>query len=625
MIKKYSIFLLAGILCLTSCLDREPLSGPSNSNFPANESEALAGIYACYKAVGLMSAQNNYFPYCNEDCATDIFASRPGNKNFIYQLTSSMTADQALIEKEYKYVFKVAGRCHQILDKLDLLAQTTSPEVVGQFKAEALCIRAHQYDQCMQFYGGITYITHCLTLEDNAYPRTPLNKCVDSLLFTDLTDANLDYLPLRWTKSTYGTTRIGRAAAYALKARIALNWGYLDVALDAAAKALACADEAGYKLEPLDTRGFVPHEEGELDNTALFGFAGEKSDEWLWAAQHSKLVNEGADLMEAIYYASPRVHGGCSWLGPSLALMDTYQTLNGLAITEDPTYDPKNPYLNRDPRMAITACLPGTRVMGIEYEVSPLCETVVNYHSTEADGSYSRIENLDGKPGANKVEYAAFYTKGPGGYLLRKFSDPLYYGLVTEVDDLNTGLLRYAEILLIDAEVNIESEKGDLARARRDINKLRARAGMPAVTATTKEGLRKALRYERKVELAGEGFRWFDLRRWALDGLMYKNGILREDATAVAVKALNGTQWAPGIPTTTKPTNYISGGKPTIDDNWIVTYSEGVAWPGMEFNLRGYNGTMVYNEPKDRRWPFPYTELQTNKALDPIKDQNPGY
>ena len=45
------------------------------------------------------------------------------------------------------------------------------------------------------------------------------------------------------------------------------------------------------------------------------------------------------------------------------------------------------------------------------------------------------------------------------------------------------------------------------------INRVRARVNMPPVTDRSREGLRKALRYERKAELCNEGFRWFDIRR----------------------------------------------------------------------------------------------------------------
>ena len=72
------------------------------------------------------------------------------------------------------------------------------------------------------------------------------------------------------------------------------------------------------------------------------------------------------------------------------------------------------------------------------------------------------------------------------------------------------------KLLLIEAEANIEWDGGDLAIAEANINRVRARVNMPPVTDRSREGLRKALRYERKAELCNEGFRWFDIRRWKI-------------------------------------------------------------------------------------------------------------
>jgi hypothetical protein len=171
-------------------------------------------------------------------------------------------------------------------------------------------------------------------------------------------------------------------------------------------------------------------------------------------------------------------------------------------------------------------------------------------------------------------------------------------------DVLDCCLIRYAELLLIDAEANIEMEGGDLKRAADDLNQIRARVNMPKVDDSSRESLRKALRYERKVELCAEGFRWFDLRRWGNE---------------VAVKALNGPVYAPGFE------NNISNAIPQIDDNWIVKYDQTKTWDSGEFNLRKLTSyELKYVEGKDELWPFPYTEMLTNPEIG-FGNNNPGY
>lgn len=623
-IKSLLILAVSAVICSCS-LDLKPLNGPASGSFPASQEEAYAGTLAAYKKIGNMTVSNQYYPYRSQDAATDIFTFRVGTANFVQQINGTLTSSHAVIEKEYKQIFATAGRVHQVLDNIDKLRATCDETTINSFKAELLCIRAQQYDQGMQFFGGIPFIDHCLNLVDNAYPRNTIKECADSILFCDLKDELLDCLPVQWTPSIYGTTRVGRITAYTLKARIALNWGYIDVARAAAKKALQLNEEAGncYSLQKLDLSklGYIPHEAGEADWTELFSYAGETSSEWMWAAQHSLAVGE---LARGIYYEGPRCLNGCSWRGPTQAMVDSYQCIDGKSILESPLYDPQNPWVNRDPRLGATALLPGTRAMGIQYEMDYTAAKIMNYQTGKM------MDNMDANPQTNKYEYAANNTKGPAGYLGRKYYDIVWHGNIqnADVDDLNTGLIRFAELLLIDAEANIEGTGGDLTRAFNDINMIRQRVGMPilpADVAGNREKLRSALRYERKIELADEGFRWFDIRRWALDGLCYENGKFREGAVEVATKAVNGKFYAPGYSNKTNGgTGYISNAKPAIDENWIVTYDGATTFDGKPFNLREVStNTMVYTT-RDRYWPIPYTEINSNEALQP-EDQNPGY
>ena len=135
--------------------------------------------------------------------------------------------------------------------------------------------------------------------------------------------------------------------------------------------------------------------------------------------------------------------------------------------------------------------------------------------------------------------------------------------------------MRLAEVYLIEAEANIEMADGNLELARTDINIIRNRVGMPDVVVTSQSGLRKALRYERTVELCNEGFRWFDLRRWGmlLSDRLGKISMLPIKKAYVQCQA-------------------------SFDDNWHPAYSEGSSWDGKALNLRVYN-TMKYIEGKD--------------------------
>ena len=598
MLKKIFRLIVSGSLLLTGCsLDYEPMNGPSSGTFPASEEEAMAGLYAAYKGLSLMTIKETTFPMRINDCITDIGTYRVDAGNQLKAMTSTLTSDNSMVEKFYPYVYKVAGRVHLVLDNLENLRGKIPEETLNQIKAELLCIRAFYYDLGCQFYGDIPFIDHQLNLDDYSYPRMPREEVTERLL-NDLDDELLDCLPLQWNPATYGTTRIGRVAAYALKARIALNWGLYEEAARCAKKATTMAVGL-YDLEPLDCTYYATHADGEPSAANLFGYAGETSREWLWSIQHNQLIS--SNYTAAAYYEAPRIHGGCSWLGPSQALIDTFQCTDGKSIVESPLYDWKNPWANRDPRLDLYCLRPNTRIWNVQYDTDIRVERVMNYNTG------AMIANSDAV--GNKSEYAANGSKGPGGYLWRKYSDKAMYGMIngaSTLDDLNIGIIRFAEVLLVEAEANIEWEGGDLELAASNINRVRARVNMPPVTDHSRAGLRKALRYERKVELCNEGFRWFDIRRWK-----------------IAPKAVNGPMYAPGFSTTQKPDNYISNAKPTFDDDWLTYYDPSSTWDGGEFNLRIFQN-MVFNDPKDYLWPMPYTEMISNPAIG-LGNNNPGY
>ncbi|MBE6193585.1 MAG: RagB/SusD family nutrient uptake outer membrane protein [Rikenellaceae bacterium] len=595
--KKYILSILSVALLASSCsLDREPLSGPSTGTFPATAEEAEAGLLAAYKS--LANDVHQYNPADRwYDQLSDIGAMRTTMSSWPNFGLSVATSSLTHVEKTYTRIYKAIGRVHLVLDKLDNLRGVVSDEQYYQFKAELLCLRAYQYDKGCKIYGDMPWIDHALDLDDYAYARTPKAEVIANIL-RDLDDELLDHLPIAWDKATWGTCRIGRVGAYALKARICLEWGFFEDAAKYSKRALDLA--AGvYNLTPLDCTYYATHADGEPDPTPLFGLEAEKnSEEWIWAIQFDRLAAENTH--QGVYNHGSRVHNGSAGAGPSMSFIDTFQCTDGLSIAESPLYNWQDPWKNRDPRLDLFCLRSGARSMGVQFSIDPADKTVYDYNIEKA------VPN--GDVTGNKSEYGPNGTKGPGGYLWRKFLNIEYYASITGnsyEDELDMPIIRLAELLLVDAEANIEWEGGDLSRAKANIDRIRARVNMPPVTATDRDGLRSALRYERKVELCCEGFRWFDIRRW-------------KDASGkpLVYKAMNVEQFAPGYGRTT------SNAKPIIDENWIVTYDKNSTFDGKACNARVH--TTFKFEDKDMLWPFPKTEMETNPMIG-LENNNPGY
>ena len=596
--KKNIITILLSVVLLSSCsLDREPLTGPSTGTFPASAEEAEAGLLAAYKS--LANDIHQYNPADRWfDQLSDIGAMRTTLSNWPNFGLSTVTSTLSHVENTYARIYKAIGRVHLVLDNLDNLRGVVTDEQYYQLKAELLCLRAYQYDKGCKFFGDMPWVDHALTLDDYAYARTPKAEVISNIL-ADLDDELLDHLPIAWDKSTWGTARIGRVAAYMLKARICLEWGFFEDAAKASKKALDLA--AGvYDLTPLDCTYYATHADGEPNPTPLFGYDAElNSTEWIFAIQFNRLA--ASNTHTGIYTFCSRVQNGAAGAGPAQRMIDTFQCTDGLSIAESPLYNWQDPWKNRDPRLDLYCQRTGSRAMGVQFSIDPADKTVFDYNLGKA------VPN--GDVTGNKSEYGPNGTKGPGGYLWRKWNDMTYYGTITGTsyeDELDVPIMRLAELLLIDAEANIEMEGGDLARAKANIDRIRARVNMPAITDTSREGLRKALRYERKVELCSEGFRWFDIRRWK-----------SADGNIVAYKAMNGPIYAPAFGKTT------FNGIPQIDENWIVTYDESKTFDGSAFNGRVHT-TLKFVLNKDELWPFPNSEMVTNPLIG-LENNNPGY
>ena len=341
----------------------EPLNGPSSGSFPASEEEAMAGLYAAYKGLANMTVKGP-LPHADQRL-------HQRHRHLPYGCGQSDQGDE----------LDADGRQHDVREGIQDGLQNRRPRASGagqsgqtagasspkigstRSKAELLCIRAYYYDLGCQFYGDIPFIDHQLDLDDYSdYPRIPREQ-VTARLLQDLDDDLLDYLPVQWNPGTYGRRASAVWPPTPLKARIALNWG-----CGRRPHAVRRSPRRSPRASTISNRSTapttLPTPTANLRRRTYSGFAGQTSREWLWAIQYNRLIN----YTSATYYEAPRIHGGCSWLGPSQAMVDTFQCTDGKPITESPLYDWQNPWANRDPRLDLFCLRPDTRLWGVQYD-----------------------------------------------------------------------------------------------------------------------------------------------------------------------------------------------------------------------------------------------------------------
>ncbi|MFT3826380.1 MAG: RagB/SusD family nutrient uptake outer membrane protein [Chitinophagaceae bacterium] len=582
-INRIAAIAIGSILALNSCSpDLESLNGPSTGTFPATAKEAEMGMFSAYQNISTLNAASTPIWHVMDNI-TDIGYARPGT-NYTSPITSAITTDNALTNKPWQVHYQTIARVHSVLDNLEKLKSTMSDADYKKMDAELRFIRAYCYSELIQLYGAVPLLKHAVDLSNASVPRTP-KADVEQFLLDELT-AIADNLPA--SQSAYGNVRATSVGAYMLKARVALYAKKYTDAATAANKALTLSNGV-YDLTAFNsTVNYVgkDHSVGEPELSNIFGHTGFKtSKEWIWVAEYNQAVPGNTHNQQ--YYSASRLGKGVCYWGPTQDLINTFQCKDGLPITESALYDASKPFENRDPRLDMYCARPHARYVGYQFEPATSFSTVKNYWPV-INGTATTASSVSNADATNA--YRSF-----SGYLWRKPIDLADFNTtsVSGVSDLNVGIFRFAELLLIYAEAKIEA--GDIDNSVYDaINRVRNRALMPNLpTGLSQAQLRKALRYERKVELANDGLRWYDLRRWGIANKVMNGYIyLNRDAKAWTKDVLTG-----------------------FDDSYtpIYNYTEAIKY----FTTQ----QVVYKENKDELWPVPKSEMDANKMLT----QNPGY
>lgn len=392
--------------------------------------------------------------------------------------------------------------------------------VMAQFKIypyEARFLRAYFYFELAKRYGDIPLITTVLTEEEaNQLTRTPFAQVIQFI--TSECDAIAPSLPVRYTNIT--DAEIGRATrgmAMALKSKALLyaasplfNSGNDKAKWESAAKA---AGDFIKSAEITRTNAENPFEGGlAYAIPSLTNLTNAWNRNY---TQNTELIlgvlRAESNTFERQNYPIGIDGGGTTGHCPTQNLVDAFEMKEtGLPVSAsagyeqvDPAFDPNNPYEGRDPRLALTVA--------------------VN-NSTWPTQYNQPLEIWQGGRSGKPVSYAT-----STGYYLKKY--------VVGTTELRTGytassgrhawmMLRYSEILLNYAEAMMEAyndynyKTDELPlTAREAVNKVRARAGveMPPFPETlSPEEFKLKLRNERRVELAFEDQRYWDVRRWKI-------------------------------------------------------------------------------------------------------------
>lgn len=455
-LSKYKLWLLAGWIGFSSCesLNQAPLDQLDANNFWINEKEVLFAVTGLYN--GWEEGTQIFYMDCVSDNSNSDFSWE--NFQALGNGTASPT-NSGNADARFTYVH--IRRANWILENID--KAPISDALKNRLKGEVRTIRAYRYLDLAILFGDVPLILSTLTPEDS-YVKASSRADVFKFIAEELT-ASAALLPV---KAESGRMSKGAALGFLTRCYAFQN-NYAEVAK----VSQEIIDLGVYSL---------------FNNyAALFEEANKNNAEVLSDVQY--IANTQGYTMLGIMM--PNSLGGWSSIVPIQSLVDAYETKAGLPITEDANYNAAQPFKDRDPRFAATIIYPGASYAGKTYD--PLDSHKTDHPSVSDNASST-------------------------GYNYRKYiQDPRSYANIWNVGT-NIIVQRYAEILLLNAEANIEQNK-ITNEVYQNINLVRARAGMPDVDRTKyndKTSLQKLVRRELRIELAGEGRRRFDIIRWGI-------------------------------------------------------------------------------------------------------------
>lgn len=453
----------------------------------------------------------------------------------------AFSSNSSGVQNHWQYLYELVHRANTVIR--NVAGMPISQETIDRVTGEARFLRAMAYFRMLNCWGGVPYYDEtCDINEEFAHLDAP--RCTaDELrghILDDLTDA-IRKLPVSWDAADLG--RATKGAAYALRGKVYLfNRQWDEAVADFEEIVYNKTYNYGYSLHP--------------DYNDLFRlYNGRHSDEMIFSIQSIDGNTAGYALDIVSYFGNKstmRLIAG-NRIVPSTTLVDMYENLDGSQFDWDDVFPGFNAgdsqmrrrlmcvaidqgstevtstldsdttkvmdaYRLRDPRLCLNVITPYSHYLGTDAGSSPMDKQFVLADPTKGGAPMEAMAFIRNSEGWNSY----FWRKWiPTGNL------DGYWGEYTRTP-YEFPLIRLGDVLLMLAEAYNESGATD--KAVIELNKVRERVGMPGLDSgpawlavNGKEDMAGRIRRERAFELAGEGQRYWDLKRWGLLEQSVKN------------------------------------------------------------------------------------------------------
>ena len=438
----------------------------------------------------------------------------PGDFNDInpIQIYSALPNQGVLLDK-YRASYEGVARANSTLQ----LLKTAAPEVPDTFKtrieAQAKFLRAHFYFELKRIFNNTPYV-------DENTPATELTEVKND---ADLWPKIEEDMLFAYTNLPETQTEVGRVNKWAAASYLAKIYMYQQK-----------FDDAKTLFDEIITKGKTSNGKpyGLVPKYAdIFKAANDNHEESVWAYQAAAgtghVNNANPEMVLNWPYTSAGAPGlCCGFFQPSFEMANSYRTNGGLPLL-DGSYNVGANQLKTD--------------MGLN---------TADAFTPDAGPVDPRLDHTVGRRGIPYLDWGVMPGKNwvrnqdnGGPYAPKKYA--YYQSDIGSLQDnsswtpgytaINYTIIRFADVLLMAAEAEIEAAAGDPEKARQYVNRVRARAANPqgfvmnganpAANYDIEEypgpwakddAAREKIRFERKLELSSEGHRFFDLLRWGI-------------------------------------------------------------------------------------------------------------
>ncbi len=474
--KFIAYILLSGLSMIpVSCsdfLDKNPLDSISMGTFWTSQEQAEMWVNNLYRSVDeSMRGLGSIHITTQEAYSDNAYGRTSGALNNI--ASGTFQPNDARVADAWDY--STIRLCHEFFDNIDRIGTMPASkrnELTGQVKF----FLAYEYFKLITRFRDVPLVTGVLALSESDVSIARKSEVLDYLLLQ--LDEAIEALPASWPENQTG--RVTKGAALFLKARVLL---YNERWPEAASVAREVIDMKKYALQP------------RFQELFLTSFNNKKPEAIL---ELQYVENVQTHNLSGRF--APVTYGGQALILPSRELVDAFEMRDGKSIQESSLYNPRKPFDNRDPRFYDTFL----------------------WHGQVLNDSYPPLDVTGSE--SNFAFTYMYFRKGIVDFRNRFL--PMY---------LNWNLFRYADLLLMYAEARNEASGPDES-VYEVVDQIRTRAGMPPVDRqqyADQAGLRKLIRNERRIELAGEGLRYDDIIRWKI----------ADQVLNIQLKSLDLSQW----------------------------------------------------------------------------------